>query len=65
MGTNAGKLLGVSLIIAYTSSVLAVTISAAAGYALVPQFGITFPDAVERAVLMQFSNLIFNKLCLL
>ena len=50
MGTNAGKLLGVSLIIAYTSSVLAATISAAAGYALVPQLGITSADAVERAV---------------
>ena len=50
MGTNAGKLLGVSLIIAYTSSVLAATMSAAAGYALVPHLGITSADAVERAV---------------
>ncbi len=50
MGTNAGKLLRVSLIIAYTSSVLAATISAAAGYALVPQLGITSADTVERAV---------------
>lgn len=50
MGNNAGKLLGVSLIIAYTSSVLAATMSAAAGYALVPHLGITSADAVERAV---------------
>ncbi len=50
MGTNAGKLLGVSLIIAYTSSVLAATMSAAAGYALVPHLGITSADTVERAV---------------
>lgn len=50
MGTNAGKLLGISLVIAYTSSILAATMSAAAGYALVPHLGITSADAVERAV---------------
>ena len=50
MGTNAGKLLGVGLIIAYVSSVLAATMSAAAGYLLVPHLGITSADAVERAL---------------
>ena len=49
IGTNAGNLLGVSLIIAYTSSILAATISALL-YALVPQHGITSADAVERAI---------------
>ena len=39
MGQNAGRLLGVSLIIAYLSSVLAATMSAIAGYILVPQLG--------------------------
>ena len=50
MGTNAGKLLGVGLIIAYVSSVLAATMSAAVGYVLVPHLGITSADAVERAL---------------
>ena len=50
MGTNAGKLLGVGLVIAYTSSILAATMSAAAGYILVPHLGITSADAVERAL---------------
>ena len=48
MGTNAGKLLGVGLIIAYVSSILAATMSAAAGYVLVPQLGIASADAFER-----------------
>ena len=50
MGQNAGKLLGVALIIAYMSSVLAATMSAAAGYALVPMLGIRSADAIERAL---------------
>ena len=36
LGNNASKLLGVALILAYCSSVLAATMSAIAGYALVP-----------------------------
>ena len=48
MGQNAGRLLGVSLIIAYLSSVLAATLSAIAGYILVPQLGIVAMDATER-----------------
>ena len=50
MGQNAGKLLGVALIIAYMSSVLAATMSAAAGYVLVPMLGIRSADAIERAL---------------
>ena len=48
MGQNAGKLLGVALIIAYLSSILAATMSAAAGYALVPSLGINTAEAFER-----------------
>ena len=48
MGQNAGRLLGVSLVIAYVSSVLAATMSAVAGYILVPQLGIVAMDATER-----------------
>ena len=48
MGQNAGRLLGVALVIAYVSSVLAATMSAIAGYILVPQLGITAMDATER-----------------
>lgn len=48
MGQNAGRLLGISLIIAYLSSVLAATLSAIAGYILVPQLGIVAMDATER-----------------
>ena len=50
MGQNAGKLLGVALIIAYLSSVLAATMSAVAGYVLVPTLGITSANAAERAL---------------
>lgn len=46
MGQNAGKLLFISLIIAYLSSILAATMSAIAGYTLVPMFNIA-KDAVE------------------
>ncbi len=48
MGQNAGRLLGVSLVIAYVSSILAATMSAVAGYILVPQLGIVAMDATER-----------------
>ena len=48
VGQNAGKLLGVALIIAYLSSVFAATMSAAAGYAIVPSLGIQTADAFER-----------------
>ena len=48
MGQNAGKLLGVALVIAYLSSILAATMSAAAGYALVPSLGINTAEAFER-----------------
>ena len=48
MGQNAGRLLGVALIIAYLSSILAATMSAAVGYALVPHLGINAEGAFER-----------------
>ena len=48
MGQNAGRLLGIALLIAYLSSVLAATMSAIAGYALVPSLGIQSMDAFER-----------------
>lgn len=48
MGQNAGRLLGIALIIAYLSSILAATMSAIAGYALVPNLGIQSMDAFER-----------------
>lgn len=43
MGDNAGKLLGVALILAYVSSVLAATMSVIAGYILVPMLNISEP----------------------
>ena len=48
MGQNAGKLLGVALIIAYLSSILAATMSAAVGYVLVPALGIQTMAEAER-----------------
>lgn len=48
MGQNAGRLLGIALITAYLSSILAATMSAIAGYALVPNLGIQSMDAFER-----------------
>lgn len=48
MGQNAGKLLGVAFLIAYISSILASTLSATAGYALVPQLGIKTMAEAER-----------------
>ena len=49
MGQNAGRLLGVGLIIAYLSSVLAATMSAVAANAIVPMLNIVQPEA-ERAL---------------
>ena len=45
MGQNAGRLLGVGLIIAYLSSVLAATMSAVAANAIVPMLNIVQPEA--------------------
>lgn len=44
MGDNAGKLLGVALILAYVSSVLAAAMSVVAGYVLVPMLNIGEPS---------------------
>lgn len=43
MGENAGKLLGMALILAYVSSVLAAAMSVVAGYSLVPMLNIVEP----------------------
>ena len=48
LGQNAGKLLGVALVIAYLSSVFAATMSAVAGYTLVPILDIQSMKAFER-----------------
>lgn len=45
LGAHASRMLGVALVIAYTSSVLAALLSAGAGYALIPHLNIT--DQVE------------------
>ena len=45
MGQNAGRLLGVGLIVAYLSSVLAATMSAVAANAIVPMLNIVQPEA--------------------
>ena len=50
MGQNAGRLLGVALLIAYISSILAATMSAAVGYAIVPHLGINADGAFERTL---------------
>lgn len=50
LGNNASKLLGVALILAYCSSVLAATMSAIAGYALVPLMN-TAKEAAELKAL--------------
>ena len=44
LGDNAGKFLGIALIIAYLSSVLAAVMSTVAGYNLVPLLNITKPE---------------------
>ena len=46
LGNNASKLLGVALIIAYTSSVLAALLSTVAGYVLIPMMN-TAKQAAE------------------
>ena len=46
LGNNASKLLGVALILAYVSSVLAALLSAGAGYAIIPMMN-TAKDAAE------------------
>ena len=40
LGAHASRMLGVALVIAYTSSVLAALLSAGAGYALIPHLNI-------------------------
>lgn len=45
MGSSASKMLGVAIILAYTSSVLAALMSSAAGYALIP--GLSIATEVE------------------
>ena len=45
LGAHASRMLGVALVIAYTSSVLAALLSAGAGYALIPHLNIA--DQVE------------------
>lgn len=49
LGKNASKLLGVAIVIAYVSSVLAAFMSTAAGYALIPNLAIK-TDAAVRAL---------------
>lgn len=49
LGNNASKLLGIAVIIAYASSVLAAFMSTAAGYALIPSLAIK-TDAAVRAL---------------
>lgn len=50
LGNNASKLLGIALLLAYTSSVLAAAMSAVAGYALVPLMN-TAKEAAELKAL--------------
>ena len=45
LGGNASKMLGIALVIAYTSSVLAAFMSMGAGYAIIPN--LTFGEATE------------------
>ena len=49
LGTNASKLLGIAVVLAYTSSVLAALMSTAAGYALIPHLSIA-TDATVRTL---------------
>lgn len=48
LGQNASKLLGLSVVIAYTSSVLAALGSMAAGYALIPKLAIASDASVKE-----------------
>lgn len=50
LGNNASKMLGIALILAYTSSVLAATMSAVAGYILVPIMNIADKAAELKAL---------------
>ena len=53
LGDNAGRLLGVSLLLAYVSSVLAATMSMIAGYSIVPLLEIAKPqdaNAIPNAI---------------
>ena len=50
LGNNASKLLGVALLIAYVSSVLAALMSTAAGYAIIPMMN-TAKEAAELKAL--------------
>ena len=49
LGTNASRLLGVAVLLAYGSSVLAALLSTAAGYALIPHLSIA-RDATVKAL---------------
>lgn len=48
LGKNASRLLGVAVLLAYTSSVLAAFMSAAAGYALIPHLSIAADASVRE-----------------
>lgn len=48
LGQNASKLLGISVVLAYTSSVLAALGSMAAGYALIPHLSIASDASVKE-----------------
>lgn len=48
LGQNASKLLGVAVVLAYTSSVLAAFMSTAAGYALIPGLSIASDASVRE-----------------
>ena len=48
LGKNASRLLGISVLIAYTSSVLAALMSTAAGYALIPGLSIDADASVKE-----------------
>ena len=55
LGTNASKLLGIALALAYASSVLAALLSMGAGYALIPNM----PNASQAAVLTELPEDVF------
>lgn len=48
LGQNASKLLGIAVILAYTSSLLAALMSTAAGYALIPNLSISTDASVRE-----------------
>ena len=47
LGNNASRMLGVAVVIAYVSSILAALGSMAAGYAIIPVLSIVFPIPVN------------------